>query len=116
MSDNETFQSINLQKDHDNMFTVVLLLGNPVSGGGTVMYDGKTAGNKGNLLFKFNFKHGYIHFGPYCSMLHATEPWKGQRGSIVLNLKKIWCNFSYLKQWYIIASVRILRIYAINKI
>ena len=90
MSENETFQSMNLHKDHDDVFTVVLHLGIPVSGGGTVMYDGKTTGNKGNLVFKFKFKHGYIHFGPFCSMLHATEPWKGWRGSIVLNLKKIW--------------------------
>ena len=57
------------------------------------MYDGKTAANKGNLVFKFEFKHGYIHFGPFCSMLHATEPWKGQRGSIVLNLKKSMVKF-----------------------
>ena len=88
MSENETFQSINLHKDHDDVFTVVLHLGNPVSGGGTVMYDGKTATNKGNLVFKFEFKHGYIHFGPFSAMLHANEPWKGRRRSIVLNLKK----------------------------
>ena len=116
MSENETFQSINLHKDHDNVFTVVLHLGNPVSGGGTVMYDGKTAGNKGNLLFKFNFKHGYIHFGPYCSMLHATEPWKGQRGSIVLNLKKSMVKFFLSKAVVYYRTVRILRICAINKV
>ena len=45
------------------------------------------------LFFKFEFKHGYIHFGPFCSMLHATETWKGRRGSIVLNLKKSMVQF-----------------------
>jgi len=98
------------------VFSVVLHLGNPSSGGGTVVYDGKTARKKGNLVFTFEFKHGYIHFGPFCSMLHATEPWKGRRGSIVLNLKKAWCVFSYLKLWYIITLVRILRICATNKV
>lgn len=93
MSDNEIFQSINLHKDHDDVFSVVLHLGNPSSGGGTVVYDGKTARKKGNLVFTFEFKHGYIHFGPFCSMLHATEPWKGRRGSIVLNLKKSMVRF-----------------------
>ena len=38
MSDNETFQSINLHKDHDDVFTVVLHLGNPATGGGTVIF------------------------------------------------------------------------------
>ena len=48
---------------------------------------------KGNLVFKFEFKHGYIHFGLFYSMSHATETWKGRRGSIVLNLKKSMVQF-----------------------
>ena len=86
-SDNETFKSINLHKDHDNVITVIMHLGNPVSSRRILLYDGKTAGNKGNLVFKFKFKHGCILFGPFGSILHATEPWKGRRGSIVLNCR-----------------------------
>ena len=37
MSDNEIFQSINLHKDHDDVFSVVLHLGNPSSRRGTVV-------------------------------------------------------------------------------
>ena len=54
MSDNEIFESINLHKNHDDVFSVVLHLGNPSSGGGTVVYDGKTARKKETLFLRSN--------------------------------------------------------------
>ena len=54
MDDNESSQTINLHKDHDDVFTVVLHLGNPESGGGTVMYDGKNAKKKETLYINLN--------------------------------------------------------------
>ena len=81
MSDNETFQSINLHKDYDNVFTVVLHLGNPVSGGGTVMYDGKTAVNKGNLVLSLNLNMDIfilVPFVPYYMPLNHGKDGEGQ--------------------------------------
>jgi len=78
---------INPHVDKDDIFSAIIHFGKIDSGGDLLFFKNKDTNIKGNLNHVVKFKHGMVHFGSFHSIYHAVDPWKGSRGSMVLNVK-----------------------------
>ena len=79
MKDTESLQKINLYKDHDDVLKVVLRLGYPASGRGTVIYDDIIAKKKETSVANLNSNMDlYIPFVPCCMQPNHGDEEKGQ--------------------------------------
>lgn len=72
--------------DPHDIITVIIHLGNVETGGETVYYEG-TEKCPGKPVKKIAHQNGNIQIGCYNKILHAQVPYKGRRGSMILNLK-----------------------------
>ena len=85
MREDQFFKSLNPHIDKDDIFTVVLHLGFPKSGGDLHFFDQR---DKSCIIKTMEFKHGNLNFGCFQSTYHGVDPWVGRRGSFVLNMKE----------------------------
>jgi len=87
MTFEEGSQDITPHIDKDDLFTAIVHLGKPISGGELLIYSGTSSKNIGNLLKRNKFVNGNIHMGSFTNVVHAVSSWKGIRGAFSLNLK-----------------------------
>lgn len=78
--------------DPNDILTVIIHFGKVVEGGETVYYKGSER-NAGDPVKKISHENGNIQIGCYNEILHAQTPYKGRRGSMVLNLKSAIVNY-----------------------
>ena len=69
----------NLQKDSNNLLSVIIILGKNVHGGETVFYDGEDMNEIGKRAHVMKHSHGRCVVGPFDKILHEGSIWTGHR-------------------------------------
>ena len=89
----ECVEEVSPHVDSDDIFTAIVHLGKPITGGDLLSHSGNSSKNSGVILKRNKFVNGNIHMGSFTNVVHSVSAWKGVRGALSLNLKSSMIDF-----------------------